>query len=93
MDERKAGRHRLIIEQREDTTIEGVSEVISFDEESVVCETIMGTMVIKGHELHIEKLNLEQGVLAIVGEVESLEYGDENAFTRASGGLLGRIFK
>lgn len=94
MEERKvAGRHRLVIDQREDVMIEGVSEVISFDEESVVCETVMGLMIVKGINLHIEKLNLDQGILAIVGEVDSLEYGDGNSFSKASGGILGRIFK
>lgn len=94
MEERKSsGKHKVVIDERECTSIEGVSEVISFDEENVVCETTMGTLMIKGTDMHVEKLNLEQGILTVIGEVEALEYSEPGSFSKGGGGILGRIFK
>ncbi len=94
MDERKsAAKHKVVIENRELTSIEGVEEVISFDEESVICETTMGTLMIRGNEMHVEKLNLEQGILTVTGEVETMEYSEPGSFAKTGGGILGRIFK
>ncbi|MCI8342387.1 MAG: sporulation protein YabP [Firmicutes bacterium] len=92
MAEDRFGGHSITIDQRQRATIDGVTDVISFDEESVICETCMGTVFIKGEGLHVEKLNLDQGELDITGTVDSVEYGGEGAFAK-SGGILGRIFK
>ena len=84
--------HRITIDQRERTVIDGVTDVISFDEESIVCETDMGTVFVRGAGLHVEKLNLDQGELDITGTVDRVEYGEEGALSKG-GGILGRIFK
>jgi len=86
-------RHKIVIDQRENISVDGVVEVISFDEESVVCETNMGSMVIRGRDLHIEKLNLEQGVLSIEGVVEALEYNEEGFAKASTASIFGRIFR
>ena len=77
MAEGRLGGHKVLIEERGRVAIDGVTEVISFDEESIVCETNMGTIIVKGEGLHVEKLNLDQGELDITGAVDSLEYGEE----------------
>ena len=93
MAEGRLGGHKVLIEERGRVAIDGVTEVISFDEESIVCETNMGPIIVKGEGLHVEKLNLDQGELDITGAVDSLEYGEEGAFSKSAGGILGRIFK
>lgn len=94
MEERRNNsKHRIVIDGRDCTTIEGVTEVISFDEDAVICETTMGTLMLRGNEMHVEKLNLDQGILAVTGEVETVEYSDPGAFSKSGGGILGRIFK
>ncbi|HAA43058.1 MAG TPA: sporulation protein YabP, partial [Ruminiclostridium sp.] len=49
----------ILMENRERMSISGVLDVESFDEESVVVETEMGTLVIKGEDLHINKLSID----------------------------------
>ena len=39
MAEDRFGGHSITIDQRQRATIDGVTDVISFDEESVICES------------------------------------------------------
>ncbi len=55
-------------------------------------ETEMGFLMIKGQNLHIKNLNLEQGLVAIEGIVNKLEYVDSNSGEKSKG-LLGKLFK
>ena len=45
--------HSLTIKNREGAQIEGVLEVIRFDENEVLLETVCGTLSIDGKELHL----------------------------------------
>ena len=82
--------HNLILEGRKRLNISGVEDVESFDEESVVVYTTKGLLVVSGKDLHIEKLSLDGGDLAIEGEVDSLRYEEE---TKERGGFFSRMFK
>ena len=86
--EHRPGPHSLIMEGRERLSISGVEDVESFDESSIVAHTTRGTLVIHGSSLHIGKLSLEAGDLAIDGVVDSLEY----LSGVAGGGLWHRLF-
>jgi len=87
-NELAAGPHSLILEGRERLSISGVEDVESFDEASIVAHTTRGTLVIHGAGLHIERLSLDIGELAVEGEVNSLEY-----LAGGSGGSLwSRLF-
>ncbi|MGL4792029.1 MAG: sporulation protein YabP, partial [Anaerotignaceae bacterium] len=92
-EDKRNQKHKIVMDQRERLFIDGVTEVISFDEETVICETDMGTLIIRGAQLHVEKLNLDQGQLVVVGEISGMEYGEEGMFAKNSGGFLSRLFK
>jgi sporulation protein YabP len=93
-EERRAGRHKLTVDQRENVAITGVLDVISFDEESVVCETDMGILVLRGVDLHVSSLNLENGTLSIFGEIISINYENQALpGSRKKGSVFGKIFK
>ena len=81
-------RHRLVLEERNTLSVSGVEEVESFDENTIVMLTSLGTLVIHGTQLHIEQLSLEGGELKVTGEVDSLSYED----TRPQGGFFSRLF-
>ena len=57
----RSGQHRLVIENREHTEITGVVHVDSFDDEEVIMETELGLLAVRGENLHIKHLNLDQG--------------------------------
>lgn len=84
-------RHRVVLEERCRLSVSGVTDVIAFDEESITADTDMGMMVIRGEDLHISRLNLDEGVLQVEGSVDSVDYGGDQG---AKGGLLlGKIFR
>ena len=85
-------RHGFTSENREKARISGVSEVLSFDERSVVCKTELGVLVIKGAELRISNLNTDTGDLNIDGMIDSLTY-DGSSGIKSGKSVLGRIFK
>ena len=87
--EQPAPRHNLILDGRKKLSVSGVEEVESFDENTIVMVTALGTLIIRGENLHIEALSLEGGDLKVTGDVDSLSYEDDHH----SGGFLSRLFR
>lgn len=82
--------HHLILEDREQLSVSGVEEVESFDESQIVMYTNKGTLIVRGEDLHIEKLSLDGGDLKVEGSIDSLTYEDT---PRDKGGFLSRLFR
>ena len=83
----------VTMERREHVFVTGVLEVISFDEESIIAETDMGVLVLRGVNLHVNKLNLENGDLDINGEIISLFYEEQHAHGKGRTSWLAKLFK
>ena len=90
---RNPSRHTINIIRRESLTAAGVLDVISFDEESIIAETELGMLIIKGINLHVNRLNLENGELAIDGEISGITYEDSAGYTKSGKSLLGKLFR
>ncbi|NLC11172.1 MAG: sporulation protein YabP [Firmicutes bacterium] len=86
-------KHQLTIENREKMDITGVLNVDSFDDEEIILETQQGLLAIRGEELHIKNLNLEQGELNVEGLIMELAYSEERSIKHGGRGLLGRLFR
>lgn len=84
--------HQFTLKSREHLSLEGVVHVESFDREEVYLETVQGGMIIRGDELHIKELNLENSELVLTGYVHSLEYHGDSLSKRGRG-FLGRLFR
>lgn len=80
--------HKLTLTERSALTVTGVSEVVSFDEHTVVLRTNLGTLIVQGENLQLKQLTLEGGDVAVEGEISSLVYEQ----TRARGSLISRLF-
>lgn len=83
--------HHIILEERERLSVSGVEEVESFDETTIVMNTSRGTLIIRGENLHIEKLSLDGGDLKVEGDIDALTYEDSGR--ERAGGLLSRLFR
>ncbi len=92
-EKKRGGHHPLMMEEREKLQIGGVLEVISFDEEGVMMETTCGLLVLKGAELHIGKLDLEEGEVTVNGTIDSIDYSDGSAVGGRTHPLLGKLFR
>ena len=86
----KAPQH-ITLENREHLSISGVEEVESFDENTIVMYTSRGTLIVRGENLHIEKLSLDGGDLKVEGDIDSLTY--EDGSREKGGGFLSRLFR
>jgi sporulation protein YabP len=81
--------HKVILDNRKKISLTGINKAISANETSIVLELSNGKVVINGAQLHISKLDVEQGVVEIDGTINSLKYfgtGDQQTFFK-------RIFK
>ena len=87
MEERKLP-HKLTLNERRELTMTGVTEVVSFDEESVVLKTGLGTLLVQGRQLQLKTLTLDGGQVAVEGNIGALTYEEP----KQSGGWLSRLF-
>lgn len=92
MDHGKTKRQEIKMLNRKLLEISGVINVESFDSEEFLLETECGFLNITGQNLHIKNLNLEQGLVAIEGLVNTLGYLDSSSQGKSKG-LLGKLFK
>ena len=81
--------HRLTLSDRKKLTLTGVTEVVSFDEDTVVLNTGLGTLVIQGAGLQLKELSPSGGQVAVEGTVSVLSYQEP----RENGGWLRRMFQ
>lgn len=81
--------HRLVLEGRGKLTITGITEIESFDENTIVLYTTRGTLVVHGRQLHLAMLSVDGGQANVDGTIDSMVYEDEKP---GSGSLLSRLF-
>ncbi len=82
--------HNCILEDRRILSVSGVSDVDSFDEQTVAVFTDLGELTVKGHDLHITRLSVDVGELVVEGKIQSLSYTDTQP--KASG-FLSKVFR
>ena len=86
--------HQISMQARESMEVNGVTEVISFDEESVTLNTVCGMMTVEGASLHINVLNIEQGIVTMEGKIDLLSYYEtESNDKNAKSGVFGKLFR
>ena len=66
--------HNLTLHDRKKLTLTGVSEVVSFDDTSVVLHTVLGTLEVQGQQLKLKTLSLDGGQVAVDGSISALVY-------------------
>lgn len=82
--------HNVIMEERKKLSVSGVTDIDSFDEQTIIAITEQGEMTIRGWNLHITRLNLEQSELMVEGEILSLTYTDVRPQAK---GFLSKVFR
>lgn len=80
--------HSVIIENRSSVSLTGVTEMGSFDEQSVVIYTDYGEIHLRGNKLHISKLSLDTNEVDIDGEIEALIYTQN----KKGGNFFSKLF-
>ncbi len=81
----------IIMENREKVSVTGVIDIHSFDDELVLAQTDLGILTIKGDDLKMNKLNLENNELIIEGKIIAVAYSDINNNKKT--GIMNKLFK
>lgn len=79
MEERQSVKaHKLVINNRKSCMATGVLDVLSFDLNEVLLETEQGMLLLKGTDLHVNRLTLEKGEVDVSGNIDSASYSSAN---------------
>ncbi|WP_408640772.1 sporulation protein YabP [Salipaludibacillus keqinensis] len=84
--------HQLVLGSRKNLDLTGVKQVESFDSEEFLLETDMGFLSIRGHNLQMKNLDVEEGKVSIQGRIDDLVYLDQHHGEKSKG-LFGKLFK
>ena len=87
--EQRQRAQNIYLENRSSLSVTGVTDVDSFDETAIVLYTDNGALVIRGENLHIARIDLESGELAVEGEVSAVLYDQ----ARVKGGFFSRLLR
>ena len=80
--------HKVTMQERKILAMTGVTEVVSFDDRSVVLRTCMGNLVVHGQGLQLKQLTQEGGQVGVEGEISALVYEQ----TGSGRSFWGRLF-
>ena len=78
--------NKITIDNRNKISISGITQVISSNETTITMLVKTTKLIVLGKELHIEKLDVENGILVAGGTIDSVKYSGGE-------GLIKRIFK
>lgn len=84
--------HRVTIIARNQVTITGVRDVLSFDPKEVLLDTEMGILMLRGLELHVKRITLEKGEVDVEGMVNNMTYSDSKLSQKSNGSFFSRTF-
>ena len=85
--------HKLILNNRRTCNLTGINDVLSFDENEIILETEQGMLMIKGNELHVNRLMLDKGEVDVDGRIDSFTYSEQSNMAAKGESLLARLFK
>ena len=73
-NEKRSRSHSIRLEERCKLTVSGVSEVLSFEDDSAVLATDLGQLVIQGENLQLKSLAADTGLVIVEGHVNAMGY-------------------
>ncbi|GCD09200.1 sporulation protein YabP [Clostridium tagluense] len=85
-------RSNLLLENRKKLTINGVIEVINFNENQILLNTDVGTMIVKGQQLKMNKLDVQNGDVVISGKVDAFIYTSGMSKVKKDS-IISRLFR
>lgn len=94
MEERQVPKaHKLVINNRKTSAVTGVLDVLAFDLNEILLETEQGMLMIKGKDLHVNRLSLEKGEVDLSGHIDSIAYSDVQHSHKKNESLFTKLFK
>ena len=72
--------HKVLLQNRKSGSFSGIVDVLSFDVAEILLETELGMLLIKGNDLHVNRLSLEKGEVDVEGRIDSIAYSEVNSY-------------
>ena len=85
--------HKLVINNRKTGLVTGVLDVLSFNLNEILLETEQGMLMVKGTDLHVNRITLEKGEVDLSGNIDSIAYSDIQAHEKQGDNLFSRLFR
>lgn len=73
--------------------VTGVLDVLAFDLNEVLLETEQGMLMVKGKDLHVNRLSLEKGEVDLAGQIDSVAYSDVQHNNKKGENFFVKLFK
>ena len=83
--------HQLVLTDRKNVSINGVIDVISFDDCCVTLSTHCGDMIVEGNELRVGVLDVERGIVTLSGMIDAVYYTNREEKSKRS--IVSKLFK
>ncbi len=85
--------HKLVINNRKTSMVTGVLDVLAFDLNEILLETEQGMLMIKGKDLHVNRLSLEKGEIDITGHIDGVAYSDVSQNNKKEENFFLKLFR
>ena len=85
--------HKITLLNRRTCNLTGINDVLSFDVSEIILETDQGMLMVKGNELHVNRLTLDKGEVDVEGKIDSFTYSEQAGSMVKGESLLSRLFK
>lgn len=85
--------HKLIVNQRKTSMVTGVLDVLSFDLNEILLETEQGMLMVKGTDLHVNRLSVEKGEVDLEGNIDSVSYSNVSVNNGKKDSFFTKLFK
>ena len=85
--------HKLVLNNRKTGLVTGVLDVLSFNLNEILLETEQGMLMVKGTDLHVNRVNLVKGEIDLSGNIESISYSDIQSQGNQEESLFGKLFR
>lgn len=89
--EEKTKNSSIKLENRKKCDIDGIIKLDSFDDKEFLVDTNLGFLHIKGKNLSLGTMNMDEGTLTILGDIDSFTY--INKINDKEKSFLKKLFK
>ena len=85
--------HKLVVSNRKTSMVTGVLDVLSFDLNEILLETEQGLLMVKGTDLHVNRLSVEKGEVDLEGNIDSIAYSNVSPSGAQKENFFAKLFK
>ncbi len=85
--------HKLVLNNRKTGLVTGVLDVLSFNLNEILLETEQGMLMVKGTDLHVNRLSVEKGEVDLSGNIDSIAYSNTSQVNRSNDNFFAKLFR